>query len=155
MRIAVWLCVLVQLSPAVGRAQSVVPQDAVQHAGQTATVCGVVRSARYAPRTHAQPTFLNLDQPYPHQVFTVVIFGHVRSKFGSPEVAFAGKRVCDTGRIELYRGTAEMILNDPTQLRPDAGHPSGAAPLPSVLRPALSEQSWERSLRYRTILPSG
>src|SRR5450759_1755266 len=47
MRIATGLCVVALLSPAAGRAQAVAPQDAVQYVGQTATVCGVVASARY------------------------------------------------------------------------------------------------------------
>jgi len=103
------------------------------------TVCGVVASALYSPRTRAQPTFLNLGQPYPHQVFTVTIFGDERAKFGEPEVTFAGKRTCATGRIEMYRGKAEMILNDPAQLRPDTGQPGRVPPRQSTLRPALSE----------------
>jgi hypothetical protein len=30
--------------------------------------------------------FLNLDQPYPREVFTVLIWGSDRAKFGTPEV---------------------------------------------------------------------
>jgi hypothetical protein len=139
MRIAIGLCVVALLSPAAGRAQAVAPQDAVQYVGQTATVCGVVASARYSARTKTRPTFLNLGQPYPRQVFTVVIFGDERPKFGEPEVTFAGKRVCATGRIELYRGKPEMILNDPATLRPDTGQTGRTARPPSTLRPALTE----------------
>ena len=127
------------LLPAVGRAQSAAPQDAARYASQTATVCGVVASARYALRTRAQPTFLNLGQPYQHQAFTVTIFGDERPKFGEPEVPFANKRVCATGRIEMYRGKPEMILDDPAQLRPDTRQPSRVPPRQSTLRPALSE----------------
>ena len=83
-----------------------------------------------------QPTFLNLDQPYPRQVFTVVIFDDERSKFDQPEVTFKGKPVCATGRIEMYRGKPEMISNDPARLRPDDGRT--AAP-PTTLTPAATE----------------
>jgi len=58
--------------------------EAKEHFGETATVCGEVVSARYADSTKGQPTFLNLDKPYPNQVFTVVIWGNNRSKFGTP-----------------------------------------------------------------------
>jgi hypothetical protein len=139
MRLAIGLCAFTLLLPAAGHAQSVAPQDAARYAGQTATVCGVVASTRYASRTRAQPTFLNLGQPYPHQVFTVTIFGDERPKFGEPEVTFAGKRVCAAGRIEMYRGKPEMILDDPAQLRPDTGQPGRVPPRQSTLRPALSE----------------
>jgi hypothetical protein len=57
-------------------------QQAASHVGETATVCGTVASANYAVRTNRQPTFLNLDQPYPRQVFTIVIWGSDRSKCG-------------------------------------------------------------------------
>jgi DNA/RNA endonuclease YhcR with UshA esterase domain len=49
-------------------------------------------------------------------VFTAVIFGADRSKFGTPEASLRGKRVCVTGQIRDYRGKAEIILNDPSQL---------------------------------------
>jgi hypothetical protein len=90
--------------------------DAPKHVGQNATVCGVVASAHYAPRTRSQPTFLNLDKPYPNQIFTAVIFGSDRGKFGEPETTLQGKRICVTGTIRLYRGAPEIILNDPKQL---------------------------------------
>src|SRR6266849_1029878 len=60
--------------------------EAKEHFGETATVCGEVVSTRYADSTKGQPTFLNLDKPYPNQIFTVDIWGINRSKFGSPEI---------------------------------------------------------------------
>jgi len=44
--------------------------EAKDHVGETATVCGNVVSTRYAASTKGQPTFLNLDKPYPNQIFT-------------------------------------------------------------------------------------
>src|SRR2546425_11283820 len=80
-------------------AASLSPVDAPSHVGKTATVCGVVASARYASNLRMQPTFLNLDEPYPNQIFTVVIFGDDRPKFGTPEKSLQGKRICVTGVI--------------------------------------------------------
>jgi DNA/RNA endonuclease YhcR with UshA esterase domain len=127
------------LAPVAGHAQAIAAQDAGSYVGQTATVCGVVASARFATRSKAQPTFLNLDQPYPRQVFTVVIFGDDRQKFGQPEVAFKGKRVCAVGRVEMYRGKPEIILHDPAQLRPDDGRTEGARDPRSTLVPAQTD----------------
>ena len=42
--------------------------EAKEHYGETATVCGDVVSTRYASSTKGQPTFLNLDKPYPNQI---------------------------------------------------------------------------------------
>jgi DNA/RNA endonuclease YhcR with UshA esterase domain len=97
-------------------AATVSPGDAVSHIGETATVCGVVASAKFAANSHSQPTFLDLERPYPNAVFTAVIFRDERPKFGTPEKSLEGARVCVTGVIRLYRGRPEMILNDPSQL---------------------------------------
>jgi hypothetical protein len=32
------------------------------------------------------PTFLNLDEPNPKEVFTILIWGSDRAKFGTPEM---------------------------------------------------------------------
>ena len=90
--------------------------EAQRHVGEHATVCGIVASTRYSPKTKGQPTFLNFDAPYPKQIFTVVIWGGDRPKFGTPEITLMGRRVCATGTIQLYRGTAEIIVSDPRQL---------------------------------------
>ena len=78
-------------------------------AGETATVCGSVVSTQYAPGTKRQPTFLNLDKPYPNQVFTVLIWSENRSKFGTPESEYKGKRICVTGKITEYRNVPEIV----------------------------------------------
>jgi len=90
--------------------------EAKDHVGETATVCGNVVSTRYAASTKGQPTFLNLDKPYPNQVFTVVIWGSNRTRFGTPEVDYKGKRICVTGKITEYRAIPEVIVNDPAQI---------------------------------------
>jgi hypothetical protein len=91
-------------------------QQAASHVGENTTVCGTVASANYSVRTKGQPTFLNLDRPYPQQVFTILIWGTDRAKFGTPEVQFMGKRLCATGKIELYKGKPEIVATDPAQL---------------------------------------
>jgi hypothetical protein len=83
---------------------------------ENATVCGVVASTRYAAGTNGQPTYLNFDLPYPRQIFSVVIWGSDRPKFGTPETTLMGKRSCATGTIQSFRGKAEIIATDPRQL---------------------------------------
>jgi hypothetical protein len=91
-------------------------REANQHIGEHATVCGVVASAKYAASTRGQPTFLNLDEAYPNRIFTILIWGSDRPKFGRPEAAYTQKRVCATGVITEYRGTPEIIAHDPSQI---------------------------------------
>ena len=91
--------------------------DAKEHFGETATVCGEVVSARYAQSSKGHPTFLNLDKPYPKQIFTVVIWDVNRSKFGKPEEDYKGKQICVSGKITAYAGLPEMIVSDPKQIK--------------------------------------
>jgi hypothetical protein len=77
------------------------------------------RICRLYGRHAANPTFLTLvnpDQPNPQAALTAVIYGHDRAKFGTPETALQGQRVCVTGQISFFRGRAEMILSTPSQL---------------------------------------
>jgi len=103
-------------SPLPLAAAEVIAQQAGSHVGETATVCGTVVSANYSVRTKGQPTFLNPDRPYPQQVFTILIWGTDRAKFGSPEVQHMSKRVCATGVIQSYKGKPEIVATDPGQL---------------------------------------
>jgi DNA/RNA endonuclease YhcR with UshA esterase domain len=91
--------------------------EAKDHIGETATVCGSVASTRYAASTRSQPTFLNLDKPYPNQIFTVVMWGSNRSKFGAPESEYKGKRICVTGKITEYRNVPQIIAERPQQIQ--------------------------------------
>lgn len=86
--------------------------EAKNHVGERATVCGKVVSSRYAGGSKGEPTFLNLDEPFPKQIFTIVIWGHDRRKFGEPEHKYSDKQICATGRITSYRGSPEIVATD-------------------------------------------
>jgi hypothetical protein len=112
------LCTLAAfiLSVAAVQAASISPEEAAAaHVGETAAVCGLVVSATYAAQAPQSPTLLDLGRAYPNQIFTAVIFGGDRPKFGAPE-SLRGRRVCVTGEIFLYQGTPEIILRDPQRL---------------------------------------
>lgn len=98
------------------QAKALTASEARTHIGSEATVCGKVMSPRYAPSTRGQPTFLNLDKPYPDQEFTVVIWGSDRAKFGTPEVVYRDKSICVSGKIQEYQGRAEIVATDPKQI---------------------------------------
>src|SRR5439155_3697738 len=92
------------------------PEDAVRHIGETATVCGEVASTKFEANARSKPTLLDLGKSYPRAVFTAVIYGDARSKFGTPETSLRSKRICVTGQISDYRGKPEIVLTDPSQL---------------------------------------
>ncbi len=91
--------------------------EAKNHVGEKATVCGKVVSARFAKDSKGQPTFLNLDEPYPNHIFTIVVWGSDRQKFGDIEEKYRVKDVCVTGKITSYQGKPEIAVNDPSQIQ--------------------------------------
>ena len=105
------------LSTSVSAQNKLTAAQAKDHFGQTATVCGEVVTTSYADSSKGHPTFLNLDKPYPNQIFTVVIWGENRTKFGKPEEDYRGKRVCASGKITAYAGKPEIVVSDPKQMK--------------------------------------
>ncbi len=96
---------------------SISSKNAYKHIGEIQTVCGIVASTYYSHRSRGQPTFLNLDRPYPDQIFTIVIWGSDRYKFKKPpEILFKMKKVCVTGRINAYHGISQVIVRNPSQI---------------------------------------
>jgi hypothetical protein len=78
---AVVIPIFVVLMVVWGHAQaSISATEAKSHVGERATVCGEVASTHYAARSRGNPTFINLDKPYPNEMFTVLIWGSDRPK---------------------------------------------------------------------------
>jgi hypothetical protein len=111
--VGIWLATFAAASAGLPRLLS---YQAKNHLGDNATVCGLVVSTKYLESKSRSPTLLDLDHPYPHQPFTIVIWGADRAKFGKPEESYANKRVCVTGTITDFRGTPEIAAKDPAQI---------------------------------------
>jgi DNA/RNA endonuclease YhcR with UshA esterase domain len=86
--------------------------EAVQHVGEHVSVRGVVAGV-YTSRSNT--TFINFGKPYPNHSFTAVIFSSASSRFKDPQ-RWEGKTITVTGKIKLYRGKPEMILESPSQV---------------------------------------
>lgn len=83
--------------------------EAAQHIGENRTVCGQIVNTHIATSSHGTPTFVDIDQPWPNQVFDLVIWGDNKADIGNfPK---AGK-ICASGRIQLYKGHPEIFLQD-------------------------------------------
>ena len=95
-QLAVAACVLFAVSLSHAQTKRLTAVEAKDHVGERATVCGKVATSRYASKSKGQPTFLNLDQAYPQQIFTVLIWGTDRSKFGEPESKYRDQKICVT-----------------------------------------------------------
>jgi hypothetical protein len=108
------LAVFLILAAALFGQQRITPKEASNHVGEHVTVCGKVASQHYAANTKGQPTFINLDEPYPGQIFTVVIWGSDRPAFGKIPA-----NMCVSGTISLYKGIPEIIARSPSQITPN------------------------------------
>jgi hypothetical protein len=98
-------------------ADTITPEDAINYIGQQATVCGNVASVHFSSKSKGQPTFINLNRPYPHQIFTILIWGSDRSKFSStPEKYYNNKKICVSGTIQQYKGMPEIIAKSSSQI---------------------------------------
>ncbi len=92
-------------------------KEAIEYIGKAAEVCGKVASLDYLPQINGEPTFLNLGRPYPSQYFTAVIWGSDRARWNtSPDQQYENRNICVTGRIELYEGTPQIIVESPRQV---------------------------------------
>ncbi len=91
--------------------------QAANHIGENATVCGIVTGGHYAKSSGGQPTFINLDGKYPNHKFTIVIWGKNRHNFSSPERRYNNKRVCVTGVIDTYKGIPQIEAISKSQLK--------------------------------------
>jgi len=116
-RLLIVVAVMIIAAPAIhAQTKAITAAEAKDHVGERETVCGKVASTRYASKSKGEPTFLNLDQPYPQKIFTVLIWGIDRSKFGEPESKYQDQKICVTGKITSYQGGPEIAVSDPDQL---------------------------------------
>jgi hypothetical protein len=74
------------------------------HFGDRATVCAKVLSTHCARNSRGEATLLNLDEPYPHSVFTILIGRSHRVKFGACAASAAPSRIPSALRFQW--GTA-------------------------------------------------
>ncbi len=98
-----------------GRAETICPDDAINHVGETRTVRFFVRKSYDSGRA----VFLNSKNDFRDpDNFTAVIFKKDKHKFlRPPSEYYWGKTVDVTGVIEEYDGRAEIIIKDPSQIR--------------------------------------
>lgn len=106
-------------SAATAKRAAIMWYQAKRYVGLTRTVKGPVKGTKYASSSSGRPTFIDIGKNYPNRSrFTVVIWGKYRSAFSSrPEVFYRGKTVLATGKIRMYKGSAEMFIRSPSKLR--------------------------------------
>jgi DNA/RNA endonuclease YhcR with UshA esterase domain len=92
----------------------IAPAAAKDHVGEQVTIEGVVSEVHHA--ASGRVTFIDMGGRYPSRPFAAVIFQSDAGKFPNVD-ALDGKTIDVSGRIRLYRGTPEIIVNDPGQIK--------------------------------------
>ena len=113
-QILILTCLILTIPSVSARAQSISAADAKNHVGEHAKVCGKVAGERTATASRGQPTFINLDVPYPNQIFTVLIWGDDLSSVG--ELPRVGAQLCASGTIQDYKGVPEIVVRNSEQV---------------------------------------
>ena len=95
-----------------------VPLDSVQfYEGKTITVCSKVQST-FLTKGDKKTTYINFGKPYPNTTFTAVIFEVDLPNFKyTPSEYLKDKNVCITGKVKIYKGKPEMIVNKEEQIK--------------------------------------
>jgi DNA/RNA endonuclease YhcR with UshA esterase domain len=94
-------------------AQTLSPQDAPEHIGETVAVKGKVDEVHTSTRGN---TFLNFGGHYPQQAFTAFIPEKNTAMFPNAH-ELQGKTVEVSGRVKLYKDKPEIVLESPSQLK--------------------------------------
>ena len=124
------------------------PEQAVNHVGEIACVAGTVTTATYASRSNGQPTFLDFGPN-----FTAVIWGDDRPLFNPPPETLRGKRVEVRGEITSFRGKAQIIVYDPSQLGAP-GSTTAPPPRATATNAALPRQATSTATARPALTPT-
>lgn len=93
------------------------PQEIIKHEGEFISLEGCIVSASLRSETNGKPLFINLFDPYPRNLFSVIIWGDDQHKFLSA-ADYTQKMVRITGRLEKGKngGRPSIHLKESKQI---------------------------------------
>src|SRR6266853_2423069 len=86
--------------------------EVAKHDGETATITDRVDGVHQSGKGNI---FLNMGGKYPNQAFTAFIPSASAAQFSNAQ-QYEGRTVSVSGKIALYKGKPEMIVNSPSQI---------------------------------------
>ena len=92
----------------------ITPEEAAKHVGELVIVQGTITQMAV---TVNLTTHIDFGGRYPNQVFTATIY-RVKQPFFPTVRDYEGKAVQVRGVVRLYKGKPDIILTEPSQLRP-------------------------------------
>lgn len=85
--------------------------------GTECTICGKIVSTKYNINGKSNPTYISFDKKYPDTPFYILILEKDRKNFSyEPEKLLYGKDICVKGKVNEYKGTPNIIVNDENQI---------------------------------------
>ncbi len=98
---------------ATGAVSGVIPaEEAGKHFGSEVTIEGVIAATHNSGRA----CFLNFDKNYRKSATAVIFAGDYPRFPKNPESYYYGRKLRVSGRVKEYKGRAEIIVNDPSQI---------------------------------------
>lgn len=89
-------------------AQSITPDEAAKHVGDTVTVCGKIFGGRHF---EGKRTLLNMGAAFPKSPLTIVVDEVNLKNFSSaPEEMYKDKEVCIKGLVKEYNGKPQIFI---------------------------------------------
>jgi hypothetical protein len=87
--------------------------DAIKNIGKNVTVCAAVFGIKFSSAV----TQINLAASYPNSPLTIVIFAKNYKNFViAAEDLYKNKNICVKGKIEEYKGKAQIIIEKPEDI---------------------------------------
>jgi DNA/RNA endonuclease YhcR with UshA esterase domain len=106
------LLAVICVASLIAQGSNYAPAEAAEHVGETATITGAVDGVHQSGKGNI---FLNMGGKYPNQAFTAFIPSANAAQFSKPQ-QYEGRTVSVSGKISLYKGKPEIIVNSPSQI---------------------------------------
>jgi DNA/RNA endonuclease YhcR with UshA esterase domain len=106
------LFVVICTASAIAQTANYTAVEAAKHVGETATITDKVDGVHQSGKGNI---FLNMGGKYPNQAFTAFIPSSSAAQLSNPQ-QYEGRTVAVSGKIALYKGKPEIIVNSPSQI---------------------------------------
>jgi Predicted RNA-binding protein, contains TRAM domain len=106
------LSVVIFAASIIAQSSTYAPGEAAKHVGETATITGTVDGVHQSGKGNI---FLNMGGKYPNQAFAAFIPSSNSAQFSNPQ-QYEGRMMSVSGKISLYKGKPEIIVNSPSQI---------------------------------------
>lgn len=100
------------------QAQQKLPEaDIAQYLDKKVEYCNTVYGT-FVTKGNKKVALLNLGGDYPNHDLVVAIFEGDWKKFDyKPEEFLKGREICVSGKLLMYKGKPEIIVNNPNQIK--------------------------------------